>query len=223
VSFRVDPGQVFGLIGPNRAGKTTLVKLLLSLIRPTAGQITRLGQPASDRRTLARIGYMHENQSFPRYWSAPGLLRYYGALALLPEPEVNKRVPELLRRVQLADRCREPIAQFSKGMVQRLALAQALLNDPDLLVLDEPTEGLDLPGRQLLREVITERRALGKSVLLVSHVLSEVEQVCDRLVILKGGRVVHSGPVSALTEATEGGEARSLEEAVGTFYERQRA
>lgn len=219
VSFRIDPGEVIGLVGPNRAGKTTLVKLLLSLVRPTAGQVIRLGQPASDRRTLARVGYLHENQSFPRYWNSVGLLHYYAALAFLPQAVVAQRVPLLLKQVGLSDRTREPISRFSKGMVQRLALAQALLNDPDLLVLDEPTEGLDLDGRRLLRTVIAERRQQGKSVLLVSHILSEVEQLCDRLVVLKDGRVVHSGPLSSLTAGTNGTGPRSLEEAVGEFYE----
>src|SRR5262249_26144062 len=150
------------------------------LCRPTAGRVLRFGRPAADRRTLARVGYVHENHAFPRYLSATALLHYYGALALLPEPVVRERVPQLLERAGLADRAREPIARFSKGMVQRLGVAQALVNDPDLLVLDEPSEGLDLAGRQVIREVIAEQRRKGGAVLLVSHVLGEVEQVCDK-------------------------------------------
>ena len=149
VSFSLAPGEVFGLVGPNRAGKTTLVKILLSLCRPTGGNVFRLGRPIADRTTLARVGYMHENQAFPRYWNAAGLLEFYGALALLPEPHIHRRVAQFLELVGLSNRCREPIARFSKGMIQRLALAQALLNDPELLVFDEPTEGLDLAGRRL--------------------------------------------------------------------------
>src|SRR5262249_23030375 len=137
VSLRVDAGEVFGVVGPNRAGKTTLVKVLLSLCRPTTGRVQRFGQPASARRTLGRVGYMHENQAFPRYLSATELLEYYGALARVPAAELRKRVPALLERVGLADRSREPISRFSKGMVARLGLAQALVNSPDLLVLDE--------------------------------------------------------------------------------------
>jgi ABC-2 type transport system ATP-binding protein len=219
VSFSVQPGEVFALLGPNRAGKTTLVKLLLSLCRPTGGRVTRLGRPAADRGTLARIGYVHENQAFPRYLTAVGLLDYYGALTRLSQDDVRKRVPKLLELVGLADRAREPIARFSKGMVQRLAVAQALLNDPDLLVLDEPSEGLDLAGRRLVRQTAADLRGRGKTVLLVSHVLAEVEQVCDRVAVLAGGRLQHVGPVGALTRDA----GRSLEQAVQEFYERAAA
>jgi ABC-2 type transport system ATP-binding protein len=204
VSLRIDPGEVFGLLGPNRAGKTTLVKMLLGLCRPTAGTIRRLGQPVADRSTLARVGYMHENHAFPRYLTATELLRFYGALALVPHEELDTRVRQLLERVGLADRSREPIARFSKGMVQRLGLAQALVNRPDLLVLDEPTEGLDLEGRQLLRAVMSELRSQGRTVLLVSHVLPEVQQLCDRVAVLVAGRVVRVAPTAELTARTGG-------------------
>jgi ABC-2 type transport system ATP-binding protein len=217
VGFRVQAGEVFGLLGPNRAGKTTLVKMLLSLTRPTSGRVIRLGRPLGERQTLARVGYMHENHAFPRYWHATGLLHYYGALTLMQEPEVRRRVPELLERVGLSDRSREPIRRFSKGMVQRLGLAQALLNDPELLVLDEPTEGLDLAGRQLLREIINERRQQGKTVLLVSHVLAEVEQLCDRVAVLVGGKLAHLGPLSSLT-GRGSAPARTLEQALQDLY-----
>ena|SRR5581483_3817450 len=199
VSFAVAAGEVFGLLGPNRAGKTTLVKLLLSLCRPSAGQVLRLGRPAAERATLARVGYVHENPAFPRYLSAQALLEYYGALALLPAPVVQRRAAELLERVGLADRAREPIARFSKGMVQRVGLAQALLNEPDLLVLDEPAEGLDLNGRCLVLDVIAERRRRGQAVLLVSHALSDVAAVCDRVGVLVAGQLRYLGPLSGLT------------------------
>jgi len=213
VSLRVETGEVFGLLGPNRAGKTTLVKMLLSLCRPTAGRVARLGQPAANAATLARVGYVHENPAFPRYWNAAGLLEYYGALTLMDEPTVRRRAQELLERVGLADRCREPIAGFSKGMVQRLALAQALLNEPDLLVLDEPAEGLDLLGRRLVHEVIGERRRQGHTVILVSHALSDVAALCDRVAILVGGRLNFVGALAALTSG-----ARPLEQAVQDLY-----
>lgn len=218
VSFRIQPGQVFGLLGPNRAGKTTLVKLLLSLCLPTSGSCRRLGVPVHERRTLARVGYMHENQAFPRYLSASALLEYYGAMTLMPEPEVKRRVPRLLERVGLADRSAEPISRFSKGMVQRLGLAQALLNDPELLVLDEPTEGLDLEGRQLLREVAAELRAGGRTVLLVSHVLGEVETLCDNVAVLVRGRLAYAGPVTSLTRDPSGGPNLRLEQALQALY-----
>lgn len=220
VSLTIPAGEVFGLLGPNRAGKTTLVKLLLSLSAPTAGTITRLDAPLADRRTLGRIGYMHENHAFPRYLSASELLNFYGGLAGVRSEELDARVEALLTRVGLADRKNEPIARFSKGMVQRLGLAQALLNDPELLILDEPTEGLDLTGRQLLREVVREFKAAKKTVLLVSHVLPEVEELCDRVTVLVSGKIVHTGPLATLVRDASGGK-RSLEAALRPLYEKE--
>jgi len=219
VTLRVPQGIVFGLLGPNRAGKTTLVKLLLTLGRPTEGSVTRLDRPATDLSTLARVGYMHENQHFPRYLTARELLRFYAALTLIKPETIPARTDELLKLVGLADRADEPISRFSKGMVQRLGLAQALLNDPDLLVLDEPTEGLDLVGRALLREVIAGRKAQGKTVLLVSHVLSEVEQTCDRVAVIVNGCIVKDASVSDLVRDPKSGGRRSLEEALRPLYE----
>ena len=199
VSFDVPAGSTFALLGPNRAGKTTLVKLLLSLSKPTAGTVTRLGRPVRDRATLARVGYMHENHAFPRYLSAAEVLHFYGGLSGVPTPQLAGKASALLDRVGLSDRSREPISRFSKGMVQRLGLAQALVGDPDLLVLDEPTEGLDLFGRQLLRDVAGEFKRAGKTVLLVTHVLSEVEELCDEAAVLVAGALAHRGPAAALT------------------------
>ena len=144
VSFGIEPGEVLALLGPNRAGKTTLLKILLGLCHPSGGRVFRLGRPISQRSTLARVGYMHENQAFPRYLTAAALLEFYGQLSLVPASVLRTRVPALLEKMGLTDRAHEPIARFSKGMVQRLALAQALIAEPDLLVLDEPMEGLDL-------------------------------------------------------------------------------
>ena len=220
VALTLGRGEVLGLLGPNRAGKTTLVKLLLSLCRPTAGRVTRLGAPADDRRTLARVGYVHENPAFPRYLTAAGLLGYYGALTRVDPDTLRRRVPELLERVGLADRRREPIARYSKGMLQRLALAQSLVNDPELLVLDEPGEGLDLHGRRLVVEVVQERRRRGGSVLLVSHAPAEVQRLCDRVAVLAAGRLVHDGPLSSLSgHEPPGGDARPLERALERLYE----
>ncbi len=199
VSLSIEPGEIFGLVGPNRAGKTTLVKILLSICRPTSGRVMRLGAPWWHRETLARVGYVHESQAFPRYLTARTLLEYYAALTLVPAALVRQRAPELLERFGLADRSREPIGRFSKGMLQRLALAQALINDPDLLVLDEPSEGMDLSARRLLGEVLTDRRNRGQTAILVSHALSDIERLCDRVAVLRGGRAAFVGPVSALT------------------------
>lgn len=223
VTLAVPEGMIFGLLGPNRAGKTTLVKLLLSLAAPTSGTITRLGAPLTERRTLARVGYMHENHAFPRYLSAGELLAFYGGLSGIPSDAISAKVEHLLNRVGLADRRSEPIARFSKGMVQRLGLAQALMNDPDLLILDEPTEGLDLGGRQLMRDVVKEFKAAKKTVLLVSHVLQEVEYLCDSLAVLVDGKIVHTGPVANMLRDPRSGEKRSLEVALKALYERGHA
>jgi ABC-2 type transport system ATP-binding protein len=220
VSFSIQPGEVFGLVGPNRAGKTTLVKILLSLCRPSAGNALRFGRPIADRSTLARVGYMHDNQAFPRYWSAAGLLEFYGALALLPEHEIHRRAAKLLERVGLTDRSREPIVRFSKGMVQRLALAQALINDQELLVLDEPTESLDLAGRRLLFDVIQEQRRRNRTVLLASHILTDIERYCDRVAVLVNGCLMHVGPPTTLIGDTRMEKVLSFEEAVNQLYER---
>ncbi len=217
VSFCIQAGEVFGLVGPNRAGKTTLIKMLLTLCRPTAGQATRLGRPLSDRSTLTRVGYMHENQAFPRYWTARGLLHYYAALSFVPEAQTRERVPELLDRVGIADRADEAITRFSKGMVQRLALAQALLNDPELLVLDEPTEGLDLEGRQLVHTIVRQQREQGRTVLLVSHLANDVEQLCDRVAVIAKGRLQQLDTVAALCQPSDR-PARPLEAALRELY-----
>jgi ABC-2 type transport system ATP-binding protein len=217
VTWSLELGEIVGLIGPNRAGKTTLVKILLSLSRLDAGTARRFGRPLDDRSTLSRVGYIHENQAFPRYLSATEILHYYGAMSLLPEPTVRARSSKLLERVGLADRAHESITRFSKGMVQRLALAQALLNEPDLLVFDEPTEGLDLDGRQIFRDVILEQRGRGGSVLLITHLLSEVEALCDRVAILSAGRLAYAGAIPALLLDGRTGAPRTLEQAVQSF------
>jgi ABC-2 type transport system ATP-binding protein len=224
VSLTIPRGEVFGILGPNRAGKTTLVKILLSICRPTSGRITRLGKPYDERRTLNRVGYLHESQAFPRYLTACGLMQFYAALSQAPGGIPHERIAQLLARVGLTDRSHEPIGRFSKGMVQRLALAQALVNDPDLLVLDEPTEGLDLVARKLLYEVIEERRAEGKTAILVSHSLADVERLCDRVAVIRHGEVAFEGPLSELRGSEPrsnalSGEASRLETALEPLYE----
>jgi len=220
VHLKIPAGIVFGLLGPNRAGKTTLVKLLLSLSRPSEGTITRLGKPVRDKSTLARIGYMHENQHFPRYLTATELLNFYGSLTLVPTDTLRPRIETLLQQVGLADRRHEPISQFSKGMVQRLGLAQALLNQPELLILDEPTEGLDLLGRKLLRDVIAQQKARGATVILVSHVLSEIEQLCDRVAVVINGKVTRESNMPDLLKDPKTGQPIPLEQVLQPMYER---
>jgi ABC-2 type transport system ATP-binding protein len=175
--------------------------------------VLRLGEPAKVKATLGRVGYMHENHAFPRYHTATDVLTFYGGLSGLAADELPAKVDALLTRVGLGDRGREPIHRFSKGMVQRLGLAQAILNDPDLLILDEPTEGLDLTGRKLLREVVRAMTAAGKTVLLVSHVLPEVDELCDRAAVIVNGRLAFQGTMAELK-----GE-RTLEAALTKLYE----
>jgi ABC-2 type transport system ATP-binding protein len=215
-SLVVEPGESVGLAGPNRAGKTTLLKLALSLCRPSAGQVTRLGRPGADRSTLAGVGYVHEGPAFPAYLNAAEILDQYALMAGVPAVVRRRRVPELIERVGLADRRKEPISRFSKGMLQRLGLAQALVNQPRLLVLDEPNEGLDLPGRDLVVELVNEHRERGGSVLLVSHLLTDLDRLCDRVTVIVEGRVSFDGPTSELSRAPGG-----LETALRALYRRE--
>ena len=212
VTFDITPGQVLGLLGPNRAGKTTILKILLSVTRPTVGNVIRFGRPWRDRRPLARIGYVHENHAFPKYLTAVQLLHYYGTLSGIDASVLRERTPVLLDRVGLADRAHEPIGRFSKGMVQRLGLAQALINDPDLLVLDEPTEGLDFEGRRTIRQLVHEWREGRRTVILVTHTLTEVEQLCDSLAVLNRGRLIYQGSRDELQRG------KTLEAALERLY-----
>jgi ABC-2 type transport system ATP-binding protein len=219
VSFSVDAGEIVGVIGPNRAGKTTLIKILLSICHPTSGEVRRFGIPGRRRGTLARVGYIHESQAFPRYLTALQLLNYYGALSLTPARELRSRAIALLERVGLAERSHEPISRFSKGMLQRLALAQSLINDPELLVLDEPSEGMDLRARRLLSDILAERRRAGRAAILVSHALADVERLCDRVAVLRQGRLAYLGPVGGLIASpTQAGDA-TFEASLEPFYE----
>jgi ABC-2 type transport system ATP-binding protein len=219
VSFAVPRGCVFGLLGPNRAGKTTLVKSLLSICRPSSGTILRLGRKVADRTTLARVGYLHESPAFPRYLTARGLLDYYGSLALLDGRELAERIPRLLDEVGLADRAGEPVAAFSKGMLQRLALAQALVNDPELLVLDEPSEGMDLSARKLLQGVIQQRKQEGKTALVVTHSMADVGRLCDEAAVLRGGQLVFRGTLAELTGRPSADiDVEAIQEALEPIY-----
>lgn len=219
VTLAVPTGEVVGLIGPNRAGKTTLVKLLLGLCRPTVGRIVRLGQPVAVRSTLARVGYVHESHAFPPYLGAAELLGLYAAFGLIPDAEAARRIPRLLEWVGLADRAAEPIGRFSKGMRQRLGLAQAVLGEPELLVLDEPGEGLDLAGRRLVLEAVAEVKRRGGTVLLVSHQLTEVERLCDRVAVIRDGRLRCAGTVIELCRDPASGALRPLADVVAGLYE----
>ena len=190
LSVTVNAGEIFGFLGPNGAGKTTSIKMLLGLVAPTSGRGHVLGAPLGDATTRARIGFLPEHFRFHDSLTATELLRFHGRLYGLRGSDLDARIDRLLTRVDLLDAADRPIRGYSKGMLQRVGLAQALLNDPQLVFLDEPTSGLDPLGRLLVRSIIDELRAAGAAVFLNSHLLGEVEATCDRVVFVKRGRVV---------------------------------
>lgn len=189
VTFSVRRGEIFGLLGGNGAGKTTFIKILLGIIRKSAGAASLLGLSAGDRRSRARVGYLPENLRVPRHMSGLNALRYYGQLSNLSPSEIRRKQDEVLQMVGLADRIREPVRNYSKGMLQRLGLAQAMLHDPDLFILDEPTDGLDPLARAQVRGYLSDLRKRGKTIFLNSHILQEVELICDRVAILAQGEL----------------------------------
>lgn len=197
VSLRVAQGQIYGLLGPNGAGKTTLIKCMMDLARPDRGRIELLGVSARLARARAPVGYLPEDYRLPDYMSADQLLEFVGALYGLPRRA--RRVGQVLEQVELAARRKDKISSYSKGMRQRLGLAHALLSEPRLLVLDEPNEGLDPLGRAQVKALLLELKRRGVTVFISSHVLTEVERICDRVAILHEGRLLEEGTVEALT------------------------
>jgi ABC-2 type transport system ATP-binding protein len=191
LSLTVGRGEVFGFLGPNGAGKSTTIKMLLGLVAPTAGGATVLGAPLGHRETRARLGFLPEHFRFQEWLTGRELLAVHGQLLGRDGREMKARAGELLERVALTDAADRPIRTYSKGMMQRVGLAQALLGDPDLVFLDEPTSGLDPLGRILVRDVMHELKERGTTVFLNSHLLGEVEATCSRVVFVKEGRAVH--------------------------------
>jgi len=190
----IHPGEVFGLLGPNGSGKSTTIKMILGLLYPTRGWVSVFGRPPDDVRIKARIGYLPEESYLYRFLNARETLDYYGTLFRLERRERRRRTEELLEMVGLRSAARRPVGEYSKGMARRIGLAQALINDPDLLILDEPTSGLDPIGAKLVKDIIQRlSRVHKKTILLSSHLLADVEEVCDRVTILYGGRVQESG------------------------------
>jgi ABC-2 type transport system ATP-binding protein len=191
LTLTVRRGEVFGFLGPNGAGKTTSVKMLLGLVPPTAGRARLLGAPAGDVPTRARVGFLPEHFRFHEWLTGREFLDFHGRLYHMPQRRRAARAEALLARVDLLDAASCRLSEYSKGMLQRIGLAQALLNEPELVFLDEPTSGLDPLGRLLVRDVIGELRRHGTAVFLNSHLLSEVEVTCDRVAFVRQGRVVH--------------------------------
>jgi ABC-2 type transport system ATP-binding protein len=200
LNVEIRKGEIFGLLGPNGSGKTTTIKLLLGLLFPTEGEAFLFGQPAADVRKNERIGYLPEESYLYRFLNAEETLDFYGRLFNLdPNVRANKAA-ELIEKVGLkADRKRQ-LREYSKGMRQRIGLAQALINDPDLVILDEPTSGLDPIGTRWMKDLIVELRNLGKTVIMCSHRLEDVQDVCDRIAILHEGELQAYGEVSQLLQ-----------------------
>jgi ABC-2 type transport system ATP-binding protein len=198
LSMVVPAGEVFGFLGPNGAGKTTALKLLLGLARPTSGRAWVLGAPAGATETRRRIGYLPELFRYQGWLSAYEVLRYHSQLAGIPRTRWRAEAERVLVTVGLAERAHDRVATFSKGMQQRLGLGVALLGNPQIVFLDEPTSALDPVGRKDVREVIRHLKSLGVTVFLNSHLLGEVEQVCDRVAVVHRGTVIASGPLSLL-------------------------
>ncbi|MBW4443188.1 MAG: ABC transporter ATP-binding protein [Plectolyngbya sp. WJT66-NPBG17] len=205
VSLTVYEGETFGLLGQNGAGKTTLLKTLLGIVRPTSGRATLLGKPLGDRTVKQRIGYLPENPYFYDYLTGWEILNFTGDLFGIGRSQQRKRIPELLDLVGLAQSAakKKQLRQYSKGMLQRIGMAQALMNDPDLVFLDEPMSGLDPLGRYQMREIILSLKSQGKTIFFNSHVLSDVEKICDRVALLARGEMIAIGSMQELLGTAE--------------------
>ena len=198
-SIEVDSGQIFSLLGPNGAGKTTFIKVLLSITHPTSGSATILGTKIPDVNVKSRIGYLPENHRYPGYFTGVQVLKFFGQLGGVSSIVLQWRIPMLLDLVGMSQWSGMKVKKYSKGMMQRLGLAQALINDPDILFLDEPTDGVDPVGRKEIRDMLKNLRDQGKTIFLNSHLLSEVELISDRVAILDKGKLLKVGTVDELT------------------------
>ncbi|HEY0871873.1 MAG TPA: ABC transporter ATP-binding protein [Vicinamibacterales bacterium] len=213
LSMQVAPGEVFGFLGPNGAGKTTTLKLLMQLIYPTSGRAEILGRPVGDIAVRHRIGFLPENPYFYDYLTAEELLTYFAQLLDVPAADRRARVSRLLDRVGIGRERRFQLRKFSKGMIQRVGIAQALLNDPEVVFLDEPMSGLDPLGRRDVRSLILELRDQGRTVFFSSHILADAEALCSRVAIVAGGRLAAIGRLGELAEF----EVRGWELVVGNL------
>jgi ABC-2 type transport system ATP-binding protein len=207
LDLAVTPGSIYGFVGPNGAGKSTAIKILVGLVRPSAGEANLFGRAIADPKARLAVGYLPENPSFHDFMRPLEVLRYLGRLSGLGGADLDRRAEELLARVGLAGARDLTVRKFSKGMVQRLGLAQALIHDPPLLVLDEPMSGLDPIGRKEVRDLVIELARRGKTIFFSTHILSDVETICDRVGMLLGGRLVREGTLQALLD----GSVRSVE------------
>ncbi|MBU1100955.1 MAG: ABC transporter ATP-binding protein [Bacteroidetes bacterium] len=202
-SLQVKEGNIFGLLGPNGAGKTTLIKVLLGIAFATHGNCKLFGKDIAEYKQKKMVGYLPENHRFPSYLTAEDVMKYFAALSGYRNSNLNGRIDELLKIVKMDQWKKVKVKKYSKGMMQRLGLAQAMLHDPKLIFLDEPTDGVDPIGRKEIREVLTNLKKDGKTIFLNSHLLSEVELVSDRVAILNKGRLLQEGSVEELTTTKE--------------------
>jgi ABC-2 type transport system ATP-binding protein len=202
VTLAVERGEVFGFVGPNGAGKTTTIRTLMGLIRASSGRCTLFGQPVPSPAARARLGFLPESPYFYDYLTVRELLDLTGRLFGVDPAVRRRRAGELLERVGLGQAADRPLKKYSKGMLQRAGLAQALMNDPELVVLDEPMSGLDPIGRKEVRDLIVELKAAGKTVFFSTHILPDVEAICDRVAIIVGGELTEVGPVAQLLDAS---------------------
>ncbi|GDY06240.1 ABC transporter ATP-binding protein [Phycisphaerae bacterium] len=203
IDFEIFPNEIFGLLGPNGSGKSTTIKLILGLLRKSKGKLTVFGQDPANVSVKARIGYLPEESYMYRFLNPVETLDYYGKLFGLPKKVRRSRTDELLEMVGLEGASQRAVGEFSKGMARRLGLAQALINDPELLILDEPTSGLDPIGTRQVKDLLLDLRRRGKTILLSSHLLADVEDVCDRMVVLYGGKIRAEGTANELLSDTQ--------------------
>ncbi len=210
VSLAVQAGEIFGLLGPNGAGKSTLVKIIMTVVRPTSLRGTVLGQPAGTQAVLARIGYLPEHHRFPQYLTGRQVIDFFGALGKVPRAVRRPRTEELLELVGMREWGNRRVTMYSKGMQQRIGIAAALINDPELVVLDEPTDGVDPVGRREIRDMLLRLRGEGRTVLVNSHLLSEVEMLADRVAIINQGTTLAQGTIEELTHESHRYEIEAM-------------
>lgn len=218
LSLRIEPGEVFGLLGPNGSGKSTTIKVILGLLAPTSGECRVFGVPSSRVEARVDVGYLPEAPNFYRFLSGRELVEFYGRICGLGGAGLGARVAEVIAWVGLTEAAERRVGTYSKGMLQRIGLAQALVHDPQLVILDEPTAGVDPLGTAAITDLIRQLKARGKTVLITSHLLTQIEDVCDRVAILDRGRLLLEGAVNELAAAS----ARSASETAETLNAAER-